>query len=122
MVGLLQRHANQCGMANNLKFECPNTVNRKIGTAKGKYFFSSYCNVNNSVNGKYKSGEQVNTSCCQYDSHSNNQGKNVNINSFSFVSSKYKNIILPVGSLEWCVNQWMVACPSRYILSVFQGG
>ena len=36
--------------------------------------------------------------------------------------SKDKNIILPVGSLEWCVNQWIVAGPSRYILSVFQGG
>ena len=97
-------------------------MNRKIGTANGKYLFSSYCNVNNSVNGQYKSSEQENTTCCQYDSQSNNQGKNANINSFSLVSSKDKNIILPLGSLEWCVNQWIVAGTSRYILSVFQGG
>ena len=48
-------------MANNLKFECSNTVNRKIGTAKGKYLFTSYSNVYYSVNGHYKSSEQVNT-------------------------------------------------------------
>ena len=74
-------------MANHWKFECPN---RKIGAAKDKLstFFIDNAQVNNSVSGQYQSSEQVNIKSGQSDSWSNNQGKNVNIDLLSNVSSK----------------------------------
>ena len=111
----------ECGMANHWKFECPN---RKIGAAKDKLstFFIDYAQVNNSVSGQYQSSEQVNIKSGQSDSWSNNQGKNVNIDLLSNVSSKDENTQSPVGRLKGSANQWMVAGASRYILSVIQGG
>ena len=65
---------------------------------------------------------QVNITSGQFDSWSNNQDKNVNIDLLSSVSSKDENTQSPVGRLKGCTNQWMVAGASRYILSVIQGG
>ena len=61
------------------------------------------------MSGHYQSSEQVNIKSGQSDSWSNNQGKNVNIDLLSNVSSKDENTQLPVGRLKGCENQWMVA-------------
>ena len=74
------------------------------------------------MSGQYQSSEQVNIKSGQSDSWSNNQGKNVNIDLLSNVSSKDENTQSPVGRLKGAANQWMVAGASRYILSVIQGG
>ena len=38
------------------------------------------------------------------------------------MSTKAENIQSPVGRLKGCVNQWVTAGASRYILSILQGG